>query len=63
MQRHKPQSVLMTREQAASALNISIPTLRNLERDGSLRPIRLRASKHSQVFYEEQQVLALQKGV
>jgi hypothetical protein len=64
MDRPTPSSTLLKRKQTAARLNCSVETVKNLERDGTLMAVRLRASKNSQVFNHEHEVEALAaKGV
>ena len=53
--------LLYSRKSAAEALNTSVDTVKRLERQGRLRPIRLTGPRSS-VFFPADQVRALAKG-
>lgn len=59
----KPQtatSPLVDRKQAEIILQTSYSTIRRMERDGTLTPVKLRPTKKSpKVFYRKHQVYAL----
>jgi hypothetical protein len=55
-----PAPLLYSREQVAAMLgNVSIHTVRRLEAQGRLHPIRLTKSPSAMVFFKAQDVLAL----
>lgn len=60
MKSKKPRSAispLVDRDQAAELLNYSYGTIRRMEADGTLTPVRLREG--GKTFYRKTQVLAL----
>jgi hypothetical protein len=55
----KNSSVLLDRHQAAEILNCAAITVRRIEADGKLTPIRLRDGITSKTLYRKSQVYAL----
>ena len=56
----QPERLLYTREQVAQLLGgVSIATVRRLEREGQLRPVRLSRSPTAMVFFRASDVRAL----
>jgi len=52
-------SPLVDRDQAAEILNYSYVTIRRMEADGALTPVKLRGDRPSKTFYRKHQVYAL----
>jgi hypothetical protein len=59
-----PERLLYSRKQAAEKLgNVSLATLKRLEDEGILRPVRLNKRRPtSQVFYSHSNLMAVAKG-
>jgi hypothetical protein len=52
--------LLVSRREAARLLSCDVSTIRRLERDGELTPIRLnKRSKWGRVYFENEEILAL----
>lgn len=57
---HQPERLLLTRRQVAEMLGgVSVETVRRLEDEGRLKPIRLSRSPTAQVFFKAADVHAL----
>lgn len=52
-------SPLLDREQTCKLCNTSYGTVRRMEADGKLTPVRLREGRTSKTFYRKHQVYAL----
>jgi predicted site-specific integrase-resolvase len=52
-------SPLVDRYQAAEILNVSGMTVRRIEADGKLEPVKLREGRTSKTFYRKHEVYAL----
>jgi predicted site-specific integrase-resolvase len=52
-------SPLVDRYQAAEILNVSGMTVRRIEADGKLEPVKLRDGRTSKTFYRKHEVYAL----